>query len=72
MESHYVSPENDPTGGAVLQICEIEIFGRYTRTQIIKKIAYVSFFKLKGISNFVMIISICLDTFKSFAFFFTC
>lgn len=27
VESHYVSPENDPSGGAVLQICEIEIFG---------------------------------------------
>lgn len=30
MESHYISPENDPSEGAVLEICEIEVFGRYT------------------------------------------
>lgn len=30
VESHYISPENDPSEGAVLEICEIEVFGRYT------------------------------------------
>lgn len=27
VESHYISPENDPSEGAVLEICEIEVFG---------------------------------------------
>lgn len=44
MESHYISPENDPSEGAVLEICEIEVFGRYTcslktPTKLIKKIS---------------------------------
>lgn len=42
MESHYISPENDPSEGAVLEICEIEVFGRYngslkTPINLIKK-----------------------------------
>lgn len=42
MESHYISPENDHSEGAVLEICEIEVFGRYicslkTPIKLIKK-----------------------------------